>query len=80
MNRSNELQFNAIFEEDTDKGYTVYVPELPGCISEGDTFEEARTNIIEAIELYLEDLSDKEKEDLLNRSSNLVLTKVEVNY
>jgi predicted RNase H-like HicB family nuclease len=30
------------------------VPILPGCISEGDTFEEAKKNIVEAIELYLE--------------------------
>jgi len=35
-------------------GYTVYVPSLPGCISEGDTKDEALTNIREAIELFLE--------------------------
>ena len=32
----------------------MYVPSLPGCISEGDTREEALANITEAIELYLE--------------------------
>ncbi len=37
-----------------DGGYTVSVPALPGCISEGDTLEEARRNIREAIGLYLE--------------------------
>jgi len=37
-------------------GYTVTVPLLPGCISEGDTKEEALTNIREAIELYVESL------------------------
>ena len=35
-------------------GYTAYVPSLPGCISEGDTKQEALANIREAIELYLE--------------------------
>jgi len=35
-------------------GYTVYVPALPGCISEGDSREEALENIQEAIQLYLE--------------------------
>lgn len=35
-------------------GYTVYVPSLPGCISEGETVEEALSNIEEAIKLYLE--------------------------
>lgn len=39
-------------------GYTVYVPGLPGCISEGDTREEALENIREAIELYLETVED----------------------
>jgi predicted RNase H-like HicB family nuclease len=39
-------------------GYTVYVPALPGCISEGDTRGEALANIREAIELYLEPIED----------------------
>ncbi len=39
-------------------GYTVFVPVLPGCISEGDTIEEALANIREAIEGYIEALKD----------------------
>ncbi len=42
------------FEPSDEGGYTAYVPALPGCISEGDSLEEARQNIREAIELYLE--------------------------
>jgi predicted RNase H-like HicB family nuclease len=34
--------------------YSAICPELPGCVSAGDTEEEARRNILEAIELYLE--------------------------
>jgi len=41
---------------DETGGYTVEVPSLPGCISEGDTVEEALVNIKEAIELYIESL------------------------
>lgn len=37
-------------------GYTAIVPSLPGCISEGDTVEEALTNIREAIELHIESM------------------------
>ena len=50
------LKYDAIFEEQEVGGYTVTVPALPGCISEGDTFEEARKNIAEAITVYLESL------------------------
>ncbi len=47
-----------VFEPSDEGGYTVYVPALPGCLSEGDTLEEARQNIREAIELYLEPVDD----------------------
>jgi len=42
-------------EPSDEGGFTVYVPALPGCISEGDTREEALANIQEAIELYFEE-------------------------
>ncbi len=48
--------FKVVLEPNEDSGYTVYVPLLPGCISEGDTREEALANIKEAIELYIESL------------------------
>lgn len=41
---------------DDGGGYTVTVPSLPGCVSEGDTIDEAVTNIRDAIALYIEDL------------------------
>ncbi|GIV07187.1 MAG: hypothetical protein KatS3mg017_0389 [Fimbriimonadales bacterium] len=43
-------------EPSEEGGYTVYVPALPGCISEGDTIEQALQNIREAIALYLKPL------------------------
>jgi len=46
-------KIQAVFEPAEEGGFTVYVPLLPGCISEGDTFEEAVENIKEAVELYL---------------------------
>jgi predicted RNase H-like HicB family nuclease len=42
-------------------GYTVEVPSLPGCISQGETIDEAVANIKEAIELYLEVLVEDGK-------------------
>ena len=49
-------KFRVILEPNELGGYTVMVPLLPGCISEGDTKEEALANIREAIELYIESL------------------------
>ncbi len=47
-----------VLEQSDEGGYTVYVPSLPGCISEGDTKEEAFANIKEAIGLYMEPVED----------------------
>lgn len=48
------MVFKIVLEPSEDGGYTVLVPALPGCISEGDSIEEAMGNIREAIELFLE--------------------------
>lgn len=49
-------RFTVNFIVAEEGGYTVMVPALPGCISEGDTYEEALINIKEAIQLYIESL------------------------
>ena len=48
------MKLRIVLEPSEDAGYTAIVPSLPGCISEGDTVDEALQNIREAIELYLE--------------------------
>jgi len=52
------MKLRIVLEPSPEGGYTVYVPSLPGCISEGDTLEEALENIREAIDLYLEPVED----------------------
>jgi predicted RNase H-like HicB family nuclease len=55
-----------VLKPSDDGGYTVYVPMLPGGISEGETVDKAMQNIREAIELYLEPVEDDEQSlDLL---------------
>ncbi len=55
-----KLEYTVVLEPDEEEGgYTVTVPALPGCISEGDSLEEALENIKEAIELYLEGLKER---------------------
>lgn len=53
------MKLKVVLENSDEGGFTVYVPSLPGCISEGDTEEEALANIKEAIELYLEPVEDE---------------------
>lgn len=52
------MQLRVVLELSEEGGYTALVPSLPGCISEGDTREEALHNIEEAIRLYLEPVDD----------------------
>ena len=57
------MKLQALLEPSEEGGFTVSVPSLPGCISEGETRDEALRNVREAIELYLEPLDD----DLLGK-------------
>lgn len=50
----NTYRFSIIVEQDTD-GYFVRCPELQGCYSQGDTYEEAMKNIKDAIRLHVQD-------------------------
>ena len=55
------MKFTVILEPQEEGSFTVTVPALPGCISEGETKEEALHNIKEAIELYIEVLKEDGK-------------------
>jgi len=53
-------QISVVIEKD-EHGYYAYCPNLEGCQSQGDSFEDVTANIQEAIELYVETLSHKER-------------------
>ena len=52
------MRLKIVLEPSEEGGYTAIVPSLPGCVSEGNSKEEALRNIKEAIELYLEPVDD----------------------
>ena len=52
------MKLRVVLEPSEDGGYTIFVPSLPGCISEGESVEDALGNIQEAIVLYLEPVED----------------------
>jgi predicted RNase H-like HicB family nuclease len=49
-----ELKLTAIYEEAEEGGFIGYVAELPGANTQGETLEEARENLLEAVQLILE--------------------------
>lgn len=62
------MRMKVILEPCDEGGYTIYAPSLPGCISQGETWEEALANIQEAITIYLGSVED----DFLLNSQALV--------
>ncbi len=52
------MNLRIVLEPSDEGGYTVLVPALAGCISQGDTRQQALDNIQEAITLYLEPVDD----------------------
>jgi predicted RNase H-like HicB family nuclease len=70
-------KINIIIEEDTD-GFYAYCPQLEGCQSQGDSLEEVTQNIHEAVELYIETLSNDEKQSLLQKKVTTLILEVQV--
>ncbi|MEM2971637.1 MAG: type II toxin-antitoxin system HicB family antitoxin [Candidatus Bathyarchaeales archaeon] len=60
-------EFDVVILEDESGGYVAFVPALPGCHTQGDTLQELMDNVREAVELYLETLTEKEKKELLRQ-------------
>lgn len=58
------LEFTAVFREAPEGGYVAFVEELPGANSQGETLDEARTNLREAVELVVEANRSLAEEDL----------------
>ena len=52
----NTLNYKILLKKEPEGGFTVFIPSLPGCITFGDTIDEAIEKAKEAIELYIESL------------------------
>ena len=60
-------EFDVVLLEDETGGYIAIVPALPGCHTQGDTLAEIVENVKEAIDLYMETLTEQEKKELLKQ-------------
>ncbi len=72
------LKYTVIFEPAEEGGYVVSVPALSGCVTQGETFEEATKMIKDAMEGYLAVLKD-EGQEIPRELSDVIITKVSVN-
>lgn len=63
-----EYFYKAVIEPQEEGGYTAFVPKLPGCVSEGETYQETLENIREAIELYIEVLEERKQPILFDNT------------
>lgn len=70
--KSNFHSFTAVFEPAIEGGYVVYVPALPGCTTQGETFEEAQANAKDAIEAYLKTMKELNEEIVLESESTII--------
>ena len=66
------MELQAVFTKEKEGGYSVSIPSLPGCHSQGETFEEAQKNITEAVELYLEDADAETQTHLQTRGQDFL--------
>ncbi len=67
--------FTAIFEPAKEGGYVVYIPALPGCATQGETFEEAEVMAKDAIEGYLKTIQDL-REEIPIESEKIIISKI----
>ena len=68
-------KFSVVIEKDID-GYFAFCPELQGCYTQGETYEEVLTNIKEAIRLHIEDRIESSEE--IPQAESVSLTMMEV--
>lgn len=75
--RSKFLRYTAIFEPAQEGGYIVSVPALPGCITEGDTLEEAMEMVKDAISGYIASLK-KHNESIPEESGPSLVSVIDI--
>lgn len=71
----NNYHFSAVIEKDKD-GYYAFCPELEGCYTQGDTYEEARENIIDAVRLHVADRIESGEQ--IKKVESVSLTSLEI--
>ena len=74
MKSTNVLSYTVFFEHASEGGYVAFVPSLPGCASQGETFEETTKNIKDAINGYLAVLQEDHDEIPVEEKEHIAAT------
>lgn len=75
--RKKTLGYMAVFSPAEEGGYVVSFPDFPGCVTEGDTFEEAKAHATEVLELWIEELKAS-RQSLPKHSKRPIIDEIEV--
>lgn len=70
-------EYTVLFEPAEEGGYVVSVPALPGCVTQGETFEEAKHMIKDAIQGYLAVLKE-EHQEIPQEQNDVIISKVSI--
>jgi len=70
----NTLRYTLLFQPEPEGGFTVIVPALPGCVTYGETYDEAMAMADDAIRVYLESLAEDGEEIPAPDADNLIST------
>ena len=62
-----KIKLTAVFEEAEEGGYIAFIEELPGVNSQGETLEESKANLLEALEMVLQSQRELSEKELGNR-------------
>ncbi len=76
-NNQKILKYTVIIEPTQEGGYVAFVPALPGCVTQGESFEEVKAMVIDAIKGYLEVLVE-DGEEIPRESEEIIETQVSV--
>ena len=68
----SNIELTAAFEPCDEGGYIAYIEEIPGINSQGDTIEEAKENLVDAINLMFEERRSTQKRDNSKRVKKLI--------
>ena len=63
------MKLTAVFEPDEDGGYIAYIEEIPGVNTQGETLDEAKANILDALKLVVETRRAIAEKDLIKNST-----------